>query len=180
MQIFSISWVTFLCLKIDKEALNAWLCVVAISLNLFILKQVNLFGMDVNTTKALGVCYMLGLNLMQEYYGKRAARMHVMIAAICTFGFVILQQIHIFFIPNVYDTTQANYAGIFSLMPLVTSISFIAFIFIQLLDIRFFSWLQEKIGAKNLTLRVVISLMMSQIVDVCVVFGLLSFFDPIW
>lgn len=180
VQIFAISWVTFLCLKVGEKAVNAWLTVVAISLNLMILKQVSMFGLDVTTCKSLGVCYILGLNLMQEYYGRRAAKTHVLIAALCTFGFVILQQIHMIFEPNSFDTTQEHYSAIFTVMPLITSVSFITFIFVQLLDIRFFSWLQKKIGSKRFTTRVFISLMMSQTVDTIVFFGLLSFFEDIW
>lgn len=180
IQIFAISWVTFLCLTVGEKAVNAWLTVLAISLNLMILKQVSMFGLDVTTCKALGVCYILGLNLMQEYYGKSAAKTHVLIAALCTFGFVILQQLHMIYVPNSFDQTQEHYSAIFTAMPLITSVSFITFIFIQLLDIRFFAWLQKKIGSKRFTTRVFISLMMSQTVDTLVFYGLLSFFEDIW
>ena len=169
-----------LCLKVGEQAVNAWLTVLAISLNLMILKQVSMFGLDVTTCKSLGVCYILGLNLMQEYFGKKAARTHVLIAALCTFGFVILQQLHMLFEPNSFDHTHDHYSAIFTSMPLITAVSFITFIFIQLLDIRFFAWLKKKIGAKKLTTRVIISLMMSQTVDTLVFYGLLSFFEDIW
>ena len=179
-QIFAISWVTFLCLKVGEKAVNAWLVTVVIAFNLFVLKQVNIFGMELNTTKALGVCYFLGLNLMQEYYGRKAAKTHVMIASICTFGFVGLQQIHMLFEPNHFDTTQASYSRILELMPSITAVSFITFIAVQLWDIRFYAWLQTKIKQKYLTIRVMISLMASQVIDVLMFYGLMSFFDEIW
>jgi len=163
-----------LCLRIGEKAVNAWLCVVAIAMNLLILKEIRLCGLHVTAVESLGVSYILGLNLMQEYYGKRAARTHVMIAAICTFGFVVLQQLHMIFEPDGFDTTQIHYSAIFDVMPMLTAVSFISFIFIQVLDIRFFSWLQQKIGTKNLTLRITISLMMSQTVDTLVFYSLLS------
>lgn len=175
VQIFIISWITLLCLKIGEKAINAWLCVVAIAMNLLILKEIRLCGFHVTAVESLGVSYILGLNLMQEYYGKTSARTHVMIAAICTFGFVILQQLHMVFEPDGFDKTQVHYSAIFDVMPMLTSVSFISFIFIQILDIKFFSWLQQKIGAKKLTLRIIISLMMSQTIDTLVFYGLLSF-----
>lgn len=180
LQIFAISWVTFLCLKVGEKAVNAWLVTVVIAFNLFVLKQVNIFGMELNTTKALGVCYFLGLNLMQEYYGKKAAKTHVMIASLCTFGFVALQQIHLIFEPNHFDHTQINYAAILGLMPSITAVSFITFIAVQLWDIRFYSWLQKKMGGTSLTIRVMISLMVSQVIDVLMFYALMSFFEPIW
>lgn len=180
LQIFIISWITFLCLKVGEKAVNAWLCTIVIAFNLFVLKQVNIFGMELNTTKAIGVCYFLGLNLMQEYYGRKCAKTHVMIASLCTFGFVALQQIHMKFTPNHYDSTQEAYARILDMMPAITAVSFITFIAVQLWDIRFYAWLQERIAEKRLTLRVTISLMVSQVIDVLLFYGLMSFFEEIW
>ncbi len=180
LQIFAISWITFLCLRVGEKAVNAWLCTVVIAFNLFVLKQVNIFGMELNTTKALGVCYFLGLNLMQEYFGRKCAKTHVMIASLCTFGFVILQQLHLAFEPNHFDHTHEQYSSILGLMPSITAVSFITFISVQLWDIRFYTWLQKKIGKNRLTLRVMISLMVSQVIDVVMFYALMSFFDEIW
>ena len=180
VQIFVISWITFLCLKVGEKAVNAWLVTVVICFNLFVLKQVTLFGMELNTTKAIGVCYFLGLNLMQEYYGRKCAKTHVMIASLCTFGFVILQQIHMSFIPNHFDSTQEAYGRILGLMPSITAVSFITFITVQLWDIRFYAWLQKVLPEKRLTIRVMISLMASQVIDVCMFYGLMSIFEEIW
>ncbi len=180
LQIFGISWVTMLCLMVGKEAVNAWLTVVAIALNLMILKQVNLFGLDVTCTKAMGVSYILGLNLMQEYYGKRSAQVHVLIAALCTFGFVMLQQLHMLFEPNGYDTSQIHYSALFTSMPLITSLSFITFIVVQLVDIRFFSYLRDLMGRKNFTGRVIISLMLAQTLDTLIFYPVMGLLDNTW
>lgn len=180
IQIFAISWVTMLCLMVGKEAVNAWLTVVALALNLMILKQVNLFGLDVTCTKAMGVSYILGLNLMQEYYGRRSAQVHVLIAALCTFGFVMLEQLHMLFVPNVFDTTQIHYSAIFTAMPLITSLSFITFIVVQLVDIRFFSYLRDRMGKKNFTGRVVISLMLAQTLDTVIFYPIMGMLDNTW
>ncbi len=180
LQIFGISWVTMLCLVVGKQAVNAWLTVVDIALNLMILKQVNLFGLDVTATKAMGVSYILGLNLMQEYYGRKEAKIHVLIAALCTFGFVGLQQLHMLFEPNTYDTTQLHYSAIFTAMPLITSLSFITFILVQLVDIRFFQYLRDLMGAKNFTGRVVISLMLAQTLDTLIFYPVMGFLDNTW
>jgi len=180
LQIFGISWVTILALMVGKEAVNAWLTVVAIALNLMILKQVNLFGLDVTCTKAMGVSYILGLNLMQEYYGRKSAQVHVLIAALCTFGFVMLQQVHMLFKPNGFDTTQIHYSAIFTTMPLITSLSFITFILVQLVDIRFFQYLRDLMGSKNFTGRVVISLMLTQTLDTLIFYPVMGFLDNTW
>jgi len=180
LQIFGISWVTMLCLMVGKEAVNAWLTVVAIALNLMTLKEVNLFGLDVTCIKALSVSYILGLNLMQEYYGRRSSQVHVLIAALCTFGFVMLQQLHMLFEPNIHDTSQIHYSAIFTSMPLITSLSFITFILVQLVDIRFFSYLRDLMGKKNLTGRVVVSLMLAQTLDTLIFYPVMGLLDNTW
>jgi len=141
---------------------------------------VNLFGLDVTCIKALSVSYILGLNLMQEYYGRRSSQVHVLIAALCTFGFVMLQQLHMLFEPNIHDTSQIHYSAIFTSMPLITSLSFITFILVQLVDIRFFSYLRDLMGKKNLTGRVVVSLMLAQTLDTLIFYPVMGLLDNTW
>src|SRR5690554_7549504 len=63
-----------LTLRLGERALHAWLCVIAVAMNLFVSKQISLFGLEVTATDALAVSYLLGFNLLQEFYGKQVAR----------------------------------------------------------------------------------------------------------
>ncbi|MCC5832621.1 MAG: hypothetical protein JJU12_06220 [Chlamydiales bacterium] len=53
-----------------KELIMARLFLLATALNLFVLKQVTLFGLYIAARDALGVGYLLGSNLIQEFCKK--------------------------------------------------------------------------------------------------------------
>lgn len=160
-----ISFFTLIALRIGEKALNAWLCVVAILLNLFVLKEIKVFGLTVTATDGLAVGYMLGLNLIQEFYGRKAARVHVALAFMCALGFTAISLIHLGFVPAPTDSHATFYVSILSPMPRLLLASFTSFVTVQLLDIHFFSWLRKKMGGKILWGRVGISLILSQILD---------------
>ena len=156
---------TLICLRVGERALNAWLSVLAISMNVLILKQIHLFGLDVTATDSLAVGYMLGLNLLQENFGKPAARKHVGIAFLCGTGFTIFSQLHLAFESNTYDYMQEHYQMVLGTLPRIVGASFISFVTVQLLDINFFEWLRTKFGRHHLTFRIFLSLILSQVLD---------------
>ena len=69
-----ISLFTVLALKISKETLVAMISIYCILANLFVLKQISLFGYHPTASDAFSVGAILGLNLLQEYYGKDFCR----------------------------------------------------------------------------------------------------------
>ena len=165
IQVLIVCSISLIALRIGEKALNAWLCVVAISMNLFVIKQIKLCGLDVTATDALAVGYVLGLNLIQEYYGRRAAQWHVAISFLCSVGFVGLSYIHLWYIPNQFDTTHAHYAILLDPLPRLLFASLTSFIVIQFLDISLFAYLREKFSKRFLGIRTAISLLASQTLD---------------
>lgn len=165
-----------------KAALNAWLCVVAISMNLMVMKQITIFGLNVTATDALAVGYILGLNLLQEFYGKREARLHVWLSFFCSAIFLALTRLHLLYEPNAYDTFHSSYAAIFGGLGRLIVASFISFVSIQFLDIRVFGWLKDKFSGKKLAVRVWVSLILSQTFDTLIFsfLGLYGLVENIW
>ena len=148
-----------------EKAINAWLCFVAVAMNLLVMKQITLFGLNVTATDSLAVSYMLGLNMIQEVYGTNAARQHAFLAIFVCAGFTILTVLHNFYIPNSFDCTHGAYKLILSSMPRIVIASMLSFLAIQLLDIVFFNWLREKFNGKYFSGRVTYNLIVSQTLD---------------
>jgi uncharacterized integral membrane protein (TIGR00697 family) len=96
-------------LRFGKELLISWLSLLAVAMNLFVLKQITLFGLSVTSSDALGVGYLLGLNLIQEFFGRKTARQTVWISLFIASGFVLLSQIHLAYAPNRYDLAQSHF-----------------------------------------------------------------------
>lgn len=152
-------------LRMGAMALHAMLCMIAIAMNIFVLKQIKLFGLDVTATDALAVTYLLGLNLFQEYYGRKIVRQHVFISCMISATFTILGLIHLSYTPNAYDSMQIHYEMTISCLPRIIISSITSFLLIQLIDISFFAYLRGKTGGRWLTLRTTFSLLISQILD---------------
>lgn len=182
LQVLVVCGVSLVSLFIGEKALNAWLCVVAISMNLFVIKQIRLCGLEVTSTDSLSVGYILGLNLIQEYYGREAAKLHVAIAFVCSVGFVGLSYIHLSYFPSTFDTTHEHYVVICECLPRLLFASIASFVLVQLVDISFFSYLRKRFIKKFIGFRVGISLMLSQTLDTFIFsfLGLYGLVQNIW
>ena len=67
LHITTICALTILAMRFGKEVMIAWLSMLVVAMNLFVLKQITLFGLCVTSSDALGVGYLLGLNLIIKY-----------------------------------------------------------------------------------------------------------------
>jgi len=181
-QVFAISSISLICLKLGEKSLNSWLCLLAVAMNLFVIKQITLFGMHVTATDAMAVGYLLGLVLIQEYYGTKSARRHVLISFICSFGFVLLSCGHLLYAPSPLDMAHPYFKAILSPMPRLFAASFISFLIIQMVDISIFQWLRKKFNGSWFTGRAGACLIISQILDT-VIFsyaGLYKLIPNLW
>lgn len=165
-------------LRLGERALHAWLCVIAVSMNLFVTKQISLFGLDITATDALAVSYLLGFNLLQEFYGKETARSHLLISFLVSSGFVLLSLFHLAYEPNAFDLADPAFRLILSPLPRIIGASLLTFVVVQAFDIFFFGWLREKFEGKQLMMRLIVCLMFSQIIDT-VLFSFLGLYGQV-
>ncbi|MCC5832623.1 MAG: queuosine precursor transporter [Chlamydiales bacterium] len=152
-------------LRFGKELMIAWLSLLAVAMNLFVLKQVTLFGLSVTASDALGVGYLLGLNLIQEFFGQKTARRSVWISLFISASFVLLSQIHLAYTPNRYDLAQSHFLFLFTPLARLILASLFSFLVVQLVDLAFFRFLRKKMSGKYLTLRTTLALVLSQTLD---------------
>src|SRR5689334_10536329 len=74
VHILLVGSLTLFALRLGKDAMTAFLSILTILSNLFLLKEITFFGFNVTTTDSLAVGYLLGLNLIQEFSGRKAAQ----------------------------------------------------------------------------------------------------------
>ena len=72
-----VSAAALLSLYIGKEALVAYISVLAVLANVFVLKQITFFSWHATASDVLVIGSVLGLNLLQEYFGKEAAKIAI-------------------------------------------------------------------------------------------------------
>ena len=116
----------------------------AILANLFVTKQIVLFGFIATASDALAVGCTLGLNLLQEYYGKAQAQKAVIVSFLCLVVYTILSALHVLYVPAPSDITQTCFTTILSGMPRIIAASLTAYFIVQNLDCWLYGKLKEK------------------------------------
>ena len=158
---------TLLCcqaaLLLGKEALQVWVVLQPILANVFVLKQISLFGFIVTSSDVYIVGSVFGLNFLQEFFGKEHAKRASLLSLYALGFFCIFSVIHLFYIPSVHDTAHASYEALFSYTPRIIFASIATFALVQRFDIFFFSILKKT--KYNLFIRNFISLFVSQFLD---------------
>ncbi len=153
------------CMKFGKTGLMCWIGLQPVLANLFVLKQISLYGFTVTCSDVYAVNCALGLNLMQEYYGKEEAKKGVWISFIMLVFFVLMSLIHLLYQASPHDYSQAAYQLILSTTPRLVMASITAFLCVQWFDVQFFHFLKTKANHLSLFTRNCICLTLSQFID---------------
>lgn len=164
-------------LRLGKEALISFICLMCILANIFVSKQIGLFGFHVTTADSLSIGASLGLNLLQEYYGRTVTRKAIWISFAAGMLVTCLSQIHLLYAPSIFDTTQMHYVALFGIIPRIMLASFTTYIIVQNLEAAFYAWLQ-KIMPQALIARNLCSIAICQLIDT-VLFSFLGLFGAV-
>ena len=152
-------------LKLGQQALIALVCLLGVLSNIFIAKQVTLFGCAVTCSDAYAVGSILCLNFLQEYFGREKVPQAIWASFFCLMVFLIMSQLHLWYLPNHFDTAQPHYQMLLSIMPRITLASLTSYLTVQVMDMCMFAWLQRLLHGKFFTLRITLSLILSQTLD---------------
>lgn len=168
-------------LRLGKEALIAFVTISAILANLFVLKQMRFFGLVITCTDVFAVGSILGLNLLQEYYGRESSSKAAWICFYLVTFFALMSQIHLAYKPSYFDATQSSYFTILAPTPRLLLASLAVFFLVQQFDIRFYALLKKGLSKAPLMLRNGLSLVLSQLLDTALfsVLGLYGLVDSL-
>ncbi len=153
----------FVALKRGRTSLTALIALQAIFANLFVVKQMSFFGLNVTCSDVYAIGGLLALNVLQEFFGKEAAKKAIGISFVANVFFVVMAQIHLLYEPSAFDQMHGAFDQIFSSTPRIVFASMGVYWIVQQFDYLFFSWLQTKFGA--LPFRMGLSLLVSQTLD---------------
>lgn len=156
---------SLIALRLGKEALVAFICTQCVLANLFVTKQITLFGLNATASDAFTIGAVLGLNLLQEYYGKTITKKAVWISFFILLFYAIMSQIQLIFVPSQFDVNQPHFYAILYAMPRITVASFSVYLFVQHLDRRLYGYLKKLFNDRFLVIRNYISIGACQLVD---------------
>lgn len=163
--------VTFSLLAVqrDKAVLIAWIALQSVLANLFVLKQISLFGFNATASDIFAIGSLLGLNFLREKYGaiegRQACKIAILTSFFCMIFFAIVSQIHLLYEPSALDTTQHAFEQILTPNPRILLSSVFAFFTVQIFDLYFYAFLKRTLKNKNLILLNSLSLGSSQLID---------------
>jgi hypothetical protein len=80
-------------LYLGQAALVAFVCLQCVLANLFVIKQITLFSFTATCSDAFTIGSVLGLNLLQEYYGREITRKTIWINFILLLFYAVVSQI---------------------------------------------------------------------------------------
>ncbi|MDR3646548.1 MAG: queuosine precursor transporter [Candidatus Babeliales bacterium] len=152
-------------LKLGKTVLVSLLCLQVILSNLFVSKQIIIWGLNATSSDVFSIGAGLCLNLIQEYYGKVIAKRAIWISFFCLSFYLLMTQIHLVYSPSEFDTTQNIYTTLFGLMPRLVVSSLVSYLISQNLDAYLYGYFRDKFSGKYFFIRNYGALLISQMVD---------------
>jgi uncharacterized integral membrane protein (TIGR00697 family) len=165
LQAVLVAGVSLFTLWLGKEALIAFICVQCILANLFVVKQTMLCGLAATCSDAFSIGAVLGLNLLQEYYGKTITKKTIVLSFLLLLFYVLFSYLHMAYLPHAADTTHGAFALILSSMPRIVAASFLVYLLVQYLDAQLYALLKKRFDGRYHVVRTAISLGVSQLLD---------------
>lgn len=133
-----------LALRIGKEGLISAIVVQVILGNLFVTKQMSLFGLDVTCSEVYTVGALFSLNLLQTYFGKKVANKTLGIVFLLLFFVIIMSQFQLRYLPSKYDSMHGAFSTILGHTPRIMISSFFCALAMQKLDLEVFGFLKKR------------------------------------
>ena len=132
-----------LALRIGKEALIAALAVQIILANIFVMKQMTCFGLNVTCSEVYTVGSIFSMNLLQVYFGKKVANRALGVVFFLLFLVIVMSQFQIRYIPSKYDEMHHAFTAILGLAPRIMIASFVSAFLFQKIDMELFGWIKR-------------------------------------
>ena len=178
--IISIS--TLVALYLGAHALVAFICLQCVLANLFVIKQITLIGLGATGTDAFTIGAVLGLNLLQEYYGAAIARRTIWINFFLLIFYALIGQIHLAYLPSISDTMHLPFLAILNPRSRIVVASFTVYLIAQYCDYLLYGFLKKLLHDRLLVIRNYASIMITQLLDTVLFsfLGLYGLVDNIW
>jgi uncharacterized integral membrane protein (TIGR00697 family) len=161
--------------RLGQTALATFVVLEAVLANLFVLKQITLFGLSVTASDSFIIGSMLGLSLYQEIFGKEASKTLGLVTFGALFFVTLTSLLHIGLAPSQVDTSQVHYTYIFNQAPRIAISSLLAYLIASRTDVIFFAFLKNSVKKLSFSQRTLISTLATQALDT-VIFSFLALY----
>jgi len=133
--------------------------------NIFVVKQITLFGIAATGGNSLYGALFLATDLISEYWGKKEAQKAVWFGWFAAFGFLVATRVFILFAPSGADFADGPMRSLFALTPRIVAASLIAYLISQSHDVFAYHMWMQRTHHRHLWLRNNASTWVSQLID---------------
>jgi len=175
LQIVIINITVLIVGKFGKSALTAYVSLLFIMANIFVIKQINLFGLTITSADSFIIGISFSLNLLQEFWGKEQAQKAVWISFILSIFYVLISHCIVAYIPASIDDAQIHLMYLTTYTVRIVAASFVTYLITQFIDIHFYAYLKKITHDQYFIARNYISISTSQFIDT-VLFSYLGLF----
>jgi uncharacterized integral membrane protein (TIGR00697 family) len=152
-------------LKLWRGYLIVLIAVYTIIMNIFVIKQFDVFWLAITWWNALYGATFLATDLISEHHGKKEAYKSIFVGFMAAIIFVVSLQFLLWFQPNDFDFAHDSMLNLFSLTPRILLWSLLAFVVAQSIDVYLFNAIKTWTKWKYLFLRNSWSTLISQAID---------------
>jgi len=179
LQTIIVALVMLVALALGKEAVIAGISLLFVLANIFVVKQITLFGFEVTSADVYIIGAVLGFNLLHEYFGNNIAKKTIWISFFISAIVLVMSQLHLRYIPNMHDITQRSFMNIFGFLPRIVGASFAAHIGAQYLRLFLYGLLKRVCGSRYLVARNFFVTIVEQAVDTAI-FGFIGLYGIVY
>jgi len=164
--------------RLGKMGLAAFVALVWIMANFLVQKEVMLFGSEVITSDGLAIGLNSALLLLSYYYGQKVAQRAITVSCFLIVLFLILSQIHLWYIPSGHDISHLHYVALFAGLPRILCTSLFVSYMSTHLNLILYKLFSRLLSFLPLVCINTASLAISQIMDT-VLFAFLALYGTV-
>ena len=136
VHITAVCAAVLLALRHSYAALVSVLGLQLVVANLFVLKQVQLFGLTATGSEIFTVSTMYGVGIIQQVYGDKKAQEAIYYGFALLLFFAATATIHGWYTPLAISTTNKSFVALFSHTPRLVFASSCAYLFSEFVNLR--------------------------------------------
>jgi uncharacterized integral membrane protein (TIGR00697 family) len=170
-----VSFVVLAASRFGKDYLMALNVAFWLIIDLFVMKQIDLFGFNVTSSDAFVIGGNLIIALITENYGEKEAKKSVYLGFFVLILFALLSYVHVAYTPSAFDTTHLHFEALLTPIPRIVFASLVAYICSQLINVKLLEMSKKKMKGRFFALRVLVVIVISQTIDT-LLFGFIGLY----
>lgn len=138
LQIFITLIVLSITRRMHPIVFISWILLNTITANLFVFKEISLFGLNATASDVYAIVAIMGANILDQQYDRKYTNLLFSLLILLPIYFSLSSLFHLAYIPDALDSSHIHYYAILKHSPRVVLASLVTFIITLKLDLSIF------------------------------------------